>query len=131
MRRGAPLCAPAMTERRRLLGLQRYETNRQLREGLAVGQAMARSGRLLELSHGAQPKGSARAETRRRAGERTAPVRQRTSAAAMARLHARLIELGFAEIWGAICATGTSAGDCRCWRWHVSWALGTTAFSWS
>ena len=97
LRRGASLCAPAMTERRRLLGLERYETNRRLREGLAVGQAMARSGRLLELSHGAQPKGSARAETRRRAGERTAPVRQRTSVAAKARLHARLVALGFAD----------------------------------
>ncbi len=60
-----------------------------------MGQAMARSGRLLELSHRAQPTGSARAETRRRAGERTASVRQRSSAAAQARLHARLVELGF------------------------------------
>ncbi len=97
LRRGASLCAPAMIERRRLLGLERYETKRHVREGLGVGQAMARSGRLLELSHGAQPKGSARVETRRRAGERTAPVRQRTSAAAKARLHARLVELGFAD----------------------------------
>lgn len=95
LRRGASLCAPAMTERRRQLGLQRYETNVQLREGLAVGQAMARSGRLLALSHRAQPAGSARVETRRRAGERTAPVRQRTSEAAASRLEARLVELGF------------------------------------
>ncbi len=63
-----------------------------------MGQAMARSGRLLELSHRAQPTGSARAETRRRAGDRrTALTRQRTSAAAQARLHARLVELGFGD----------------------------------
>jgi hypothetical protein len=97
LRRGASLCAPALIERRRQLGLERYENNRPLREGLAVGQAMARSGRLLELSHRSQPAGSARAETRRRAGERTAPVRQRTSAAAESRLQARLVELGFGD----------------------------------
>jgi hypothetical protein len=95
LRRGASLCAPAVIERRRQLGRDRYDNNRQLREALAVGQALARSGRLLELSHRAQPTGSARAETRRRAGERTAPVRQRTAAAAQSRLDARLVELGF------------------------------------
>ncbi len=95
LRRSASLCAPTVIERRRQLGLQRYETNARLREGLAVGQAMARSGHLLTLSHRAQPAGSARVETRRRAGERTAPVRQRTSAAAVSRLEVRLVELGF------------------------------------
>jgi hypothetical protein len=84
-----------MIERRRQLGRERYEVNRQLREGLAVGQALARSGRLLELSHRVQPAGSARVETRRRAGERTAPVRKRSAAAAQSRLDARLVELGF------------------------------------
>ncbi len=97
LRRGASLCAGDDRAAEGAGPIERYETNRQLREGLAVGQAMARSGRLLELSHGAQPKGSARVETRRRAGERTAPVRQRTSAAAKVRLHARLVELGFAD----------------------------------
>lgn len=97
LRRGTSLCAPAVTERRRQLGLERYGSNRRLRDGLAVGQEMARSGRLLEMSHLAQPAGSARAETRRRAGERTAPVRQRTSSAAASRLEARLVELGFAS----------------------------------
>jgi hypothetical protein len=106
LRRGASLCAPAVTERRRQLGLERYESNRRLRDGLAVGQAMARSGRLLELSHLAQPAGSARVETRRRAGERTAPVRQRTAGAAASRLEARLDVLGFAGDLGAYLRDG-------------------------
>ena len=96
LRRGTALCAPAVTAHRRALGLVRYERNSRLREGLAVGQAMARDGSLLELSHAAQPAGAARAESRRRAAERTAPQRQRTVAQADDRLRARLVELGFA-----------------------------------
>jgi hypothetical protein len=56
---------------------------------------MARSGRLLELSHRAQPAGSAPEQTRRQAEQRTAPVRHGTAAAAASRLEARLVELGF------------------------------------
>jgi hypothetical protein len=104
LRRGTSLCAPAVTERRRRLGLERYGSNRRLREGLAVGQEMARSGRLLELSHLAQPAGSARAETRRRAGERTAPVRQRASSVAASRVEA--VVLGFAGDLGAYLRDG-------------------------
>ncbi len=95
LRRGASLCAPAMIERRRLQGHERYKTNRQLREGLAVGQAMARSGQLLELSHRAQPTGSARAETRRRAGERDSLGAPTILCSCSGALHARLVELGF------------------------------------
>ncbi len=97
LRRSTSLCAPAVTAQRRQLGLKRYESNRELRQGLEVGQAMARSGRLLELAHLAQPAGSARVETRRRAGERTAGLRQRTAAEAALRLKTRLVELGFAD----------------------------------
>jgi hypothetical protein len=86
-----------VTAQRRELGLVRYEPNARLREGLAVGQAMARDGSLLELSHAAQPAGAARTETRRRAAERTAAVRQRTAEAAASRLQTRLAELGFAD----------------------------------
>jgi hypothetical protein len=92
LRKGTALCAPAVTERRRELGRERYTRNLRLREGLAVGQQMARSGRLLELSHAAQPAGSARAEARRRAGERTAPLHERTAAASAARLAERLAD---------------------------------------
>ena len=97
LRRGSALCAPAVVERRRELGLARYAENTRLREGLAVGQAMARSGELLERSHAAQPAGSARAETRRRAAQRSEPMRQRTVDAAAARLQTRLVELGFPD----------------------------------
>lgn len=97
LRRSTALCAPAVTAHRRELGLVRYERNARLREGLAVGQAMARDGSLLELSHAAQPAGAARAETRRRAAERTVPLRQRTAEAAASRLRARLVELGFPD----------------------------------
>ncbi len=86
-----------MAERRRALGLQRYAESTRLRNGLAVGQAMARSGELLERSHAAQPAGSARTETRRRAAERTGPLRQSTVEAAAVRLQARLVELGFPD----------------------------------
>jgi bifunctional DNA-binding transcriptional regulator/antitoxin component of YhaV-PrlF toxin-antitoxin module len=125
LRRGASLCAPAMTERRRLLGLERYESNRELREGLAIGQALARSGRLLELSHQAQPAGSARAETRRRAGSgqppfASGPPRRRSRGWTPA-----WSSSASAKIWRATCAMATGAGACPCWRWHVSWAWAT------
>lgn len=97
LRRAAPLCAPAVTAHRRELGRVRYERNARLREGLAVGQMISRDGRLLELSHAAQPAGAARVETRWRAAERTAPQRRRTAEAADVRLQARLVELGFAD----------------------------------
>ncbi len=59
LRRGALLRAPAVAEHRRQLGVRRCAENTRLREGLKLGQAMARSGELLELSHAAQPVGSA------------------------------------------------------------------------
>jgi hypothetical protein len=74
----------------------RYARNARLQEGLAVGQAMARDGSLLELSHTAQPAGAVRAETRCGVAERTAALRQRTEAAA-SRLRTRLVELDFAD----------------------------------
>ncbi len=82
LRRSASLCAPAVAEHRRQLGLQRYAANPRLRDGLAVGQAMARSGELLELSHAAQPAGSARTETRRRGGAHGADTAAHGRAAA-------------------------------------------------
>ena len=99
--RGTALCAPLLLQQRRALGVARYAANARLRDGLAVGQAMARSGELLERSHAAQPAGSARAESRRRTAERTGPARQRTAQAAQRRLQARLAELGFAgDVYG-------------------------------
>ena len=91
-----PLCAPTVLARRRELGLDRYAGNSRLRAGLAIGQTMARSGQLLvELSHAGQPAGSARLQSRRRAGQRTEPTRARTKEQAQQRLAARLVELGF------------------------------------
>jgi len=93
--RSTSLCAPAVQQRRRELGVERYADNPRLREGLALGQALARSGDLLRLSHAAQPVGSAREQSRRNAGERTEPTRTRTAQAAAERLQRRLVELGF------------------------------------
>jgi predicted transcriptional regulator len=39
--RSTSLCAPALQQRRRELGVERYAANPRLREGLAVGQARA------------------------------------------------------------------------------------------
>jgi hypothetical protein len=94
--RSTSLCAPALQQRRRELGVERYAANPQLREGLAVRQALARNGELLKLSHAAQPVGNARAQSRQRAGERTEPTRTRTAQLAAKRLQCRLVELGFA-----------------------------------
>ena len=92
--RSTALCSPAVTTKRRELGLVRYQGNQRLREGLAVGQRMARDGSLLELSHAAQPAGSARPETRMRLGER---ARTRDSAGPVRhRIASRLAALGFA-----------------------------------
>ncbi len=87
------LCTPAVTAQRRELGLARYRHNKRPREGLAVGQQMARSGELLALSHAAQPVGSARTQTRLRATERAA-ARDTVTPVAL-RVEARLAELGF------------------------------------
>lgn len=105
-RRSDGLSSPALSRRqrghrpsrrlakRRELGLVRYQGNQRLREGLAVGQRMARDGSLLELSHAAQPAGSARTQTRMRLGER---ARTRDSAGPVRhRIAARLAALGFA-----------------------------------
>ena len=93
--RGTALCAPLLLQQRRALGVARYAANARLRDGLAVGQAMARSGELLERSHAAQPVGGARAQTRRQAAARTAPQRQRAAEVARLRVQGRLAELGF------------------------------------
>lgn len=77
-------------------------------------------GRLLELArleHRAQPWRSARAETRRRAGEPAALVRQRTSAEALLRLRARLVELGFTDDVAGFCLTDTSVAARPYSRW--------------
>lgn len=73
--RTLPLLAPELVERRRMEGARRYAANPRLREGMATGQAMARDGRLLALSHAAQPAGTARLQARQGAARRAEPVR--------------------------------------------------------
>jgi hypothetical protein len=93
--RSASLSAPLTRARRREVGLARWAADLRVRNGLAVGQAMARSGELLKLSHAAQPRGTARVQTRRQARELTEGVRRTTAAAANRRLAERLAALGW------------------------------------
>ncbi len=91
--RSTALCSPAITEQRRQLGLVRFRNNQRLRDGLAVGQRLARSGELLVLAHAAQPAGSTRVQTRRRAA--AAAGRRDTAGQVAERVDVRLVELGF------------------------------------
>ncbi|WP_416957788.1 MucR family transcriptional regulator [Nocardioides sp. T5] len=67
LNRKTSLIAPALVETRRAEGLRRWESNDGVRDGLAVGQAMARSGELHAIGIAAQPAGSRRRQGRRAA----------------------------------------------------------------
>jgi hypothetical protein len=105
LNRKASLLAPALAAVRRAEGRRRWEGNEALRAGLAVGQAMARSGVLNELGAGAQPVGSRRVQGRVAASAAGASPalrahREGRSAAARARWQARAVELGFDGLEG-------------------------------
>ncbi|WP_130492419.1 MucR family transcriptional regulator [Motilibacter rhizosphaerae] len=94
LNRTTPLASPALLAARANEGHRRYRLPA-VREGLARGQALARSGELLQLSHEAQPAGSARAERRAQTLETTALTRRSTARSASRRLEATLTALGF------------------------------------
>src|SRR5205807_417529 len=81
--------------RRRAIGRDRYRRNASVRSGLAHGQELARSGRLLEMSHAVQRPGTASLERRRRSGEVTEESRGARRAAAIDRRRRRVADLGF------------------------------------
>lgn len=100
LNRKASLIAPALAQTRATEGRRRYDTNAGVREGLGLGQAMARDGTLVDLGQAAQPAGS-RTEQGRRAASRdgASPAlrahRAQKSAAARERWTTRANELGF------------------------------------
>jgi hypothetical protein len=102
LNRKASLLAPALALRRREEGRRRWETNRGVRAGLAVGQQMARAGVLYELGAAAQPGGSRRAQGRAAASREGASAALRAhreaQAAARARWGERARGLGFADL---------------------------------
>jgi hypothetical protein len=103
LNRKQSLIAPALAEARRAEGRRRWAANPGVREGLAVGQAMARSGELYELGAAAQPAGVRRPQGRAAASrDGASPAlradRERRSAAARARWDERARGLGFADL---------------------------------
>ena len=94
LNRKTSLIAPALAETRRVEGQRRWAVNAAVREGLAVGQALARSGALYELGAAAQPAGSRRSQGRSAASrEGASPAlradREQRSAAARKRWTAK------------------------------------------
>jgi hypothetical protein len=67
LNRKTSLIAPTLADARRVEGLRRWESNDRVRDGLAVGQAMAHSGELHAIGIAAQPAGSRRQQGRRAA----------------------------------------------------------------
>jgi hypothetical protein len=67
LNRKASLIAPSLAETRRAEGRRRWQSNDSVRDGLAVGQAMAKSGELHAVGVAAQPAGSRRQQGRRAA----------------------------------------------------------------
>jgi len=94
LNRGAPLCAPSVSEQRRVAGYERYADPR-VRAGLAIGQQMVRSGEALRLAHVAMPPGTARMQRRLRALDVTQDSRQYRHDEALRRRGERVRELGF------------------------------------
>lgn len=121
LNRKASLIAPVLAEKRRAEGLRRWASNAGVRDGLAVGQAMARSGVLYELGAAAQPAGTRRAQgrataTRDGAAPGLAEDRARRSAAARARWTERAEGLGFSSLEDYVAcrrAEGASASRVR------------------
>lgn len=95
LNRGTPLCAPDESARRRDIGIVRYRQNRGVRDGLALGQELVRSGEALAMAHAAMPAGSARLQWRLRSAQVTETRRDAVRALAAARRAARIRELGF------------------------------------
>lgn len=97
LNRSTGLCSPALASRRRAIGVDRYQQNVRVRGGLAQGQELARSGRLLEMSHAIQRPGSSSLERRRRSAAVTAASRDIRRMSAIERRSGRIAELGFAS----------------------------------
>ena len=103
LNRKASLAAPALAQRRRDEGKRRWATNAGVRDGLALGQQMARSGVLYELGAAAQPAGARRPQgrvpaTREGASPALRAHRERRTARAYACWGERARGLGFGDL---------------------------------
>lgn len=103
LNRKQSLIAPTLQDVRRAEGLRRWQTNARVRDGLAVGQAMAKSGELHDIGVAAQPAGSRRRQgrhsaSREGAGPALAAHRADRADAARKRWDARAKELGFTSL---------------------------------
>jgi len=97
LNRGTPLCAPTVSAQRRSTGRDRYANNPRVRDGMALGQELVRSGEALRMAQAAAPAGSARLQRRLRAADVTAESRRQRHDDAVARRQERVRELGFAS----------------------------------
>jgi len=95
LNRGTPLCASNESARRREIGLERYRNNSRVRDGLARGQELVRSGEALAMAHAAMPPGAARLQRRQQVAAATQAQRDALQSTAAARREARIRELGF------------------------------------
>lgn len=101
--RKTSLISPALARARAEEGRRRLASNAGVRDGLALGQVMARNGTLLSLGQAAQPVGSRSAQGRRAASSDGASPALRThravkAVAARARWAERAGALGFANL---------------------------------
>ena len=100
LNRKQSLAAPELAQKRRVEGQRRWAQNTGVRDGLAVGQQMARSGALYQLGAGAQPAGARRPQGRAAASRAGASAalradRQRRSQLARERWTEQARALGF------------------------------------
>jgi ROS/MUCR transcriptional regulator protein len=125
LNRNQSLVAPALAQTRREEGKRRWETNTRVRDGLAVGQAMARSGDLHAIGVAAQPAGSRRQQGRRPASGNHAPpalsaARAAQAAEARQRWDERARELGWADLETYLAGRGTDNAT----PWQIRRELG-------
>lgn len=103
LNRKTALIAPGLAQTRRKEGRRRWETNAGVRDCLAVGQQMAKSGELPAIGVAAQPAGSRRRQGRRSGARQAASpalsaARTAQAAEAGQRWDARARQLGFADL---------------------------------
>jgi hypothetical protein len=103
LNRKQSLTAPELAHKRRVEGQRRWANNAGVRDGLAVGQQMARSGVLYELGAAAQPAGARRPQGRAAASRAGASAalradRERRTELARARWTERARAVGFAGL---------------------------------
>lgn len=109
LNRKQPLTSPAMTAQRQAEGHRRAQLPA-VQAGLAQGQAMARSGALLTLSHAAQSPGSGSTQRRLATAAALKGTREQQRQSAADDRHARAVQLGYVDV-GAYLASRLASGS--------------------